>query len=100
MNKVNTTKRFRDWLYNLKDMHAKTKILRRIERAKNNNLGDYKQLAENLFEMRIFEGPGYRVYYTMQDKTIYLLLIGGDKSSQSKDIEIAKKMLTQLEDEL
>lgn len=78
-------------------MQAKKKILQRIERAKENNFGDCKQLAENLFEMRIFVGSGYRVYYTKQGNTIYLLLIGGDKSNQSKDIELAKEMLTALE---
>lgn len=64
MNEINTTKFFRAWLNDLKDMQSKKRILQRIERAKYGNFGDYKQLAENLFEMRIFAGPGYRIYYT------------------------------------
>lgn len=72
--------------------------MQRIERAKKNNFGDYKQLAENLYEMRVFVSPGYRIYYTKQENTLYFLLTGGDKSSQSKDIERALKMLREMEE--
>lgn len=93
MNTIKMTKEFQEWLYKLKNMEAKAHILRRIERAKANNFGDYKMLADNLYEMRIYNGPGYRVYYTQLDSVIYLLLLGGDKSSQTSDIEKAKAML-------
>ena len=59
------------------------------------NLGDHKQLAENLFEMRIFFGPGFRLYYTVRDEKIIFLLCGG--SSQAKDIRKAKTILEELE---
>lgn len=57
------------------------------------NLGDVKTVGQNLFEMRFFFGSGYRVYYTINSKTLVLLLCGGDKSTQKKDIEKAKKIM-------
>lgn len=77
----------------LKDGQAKKRILQRIERSRENNFEEHKQLAENLFEMRIFSGPGYCVYYTKQGNTVCLLLVGGDKSTQSKDIELVLEMI-------
>lgn len=96
MNEIILSKQFIEWLYALKDIQARRKILQRIDRAKNNNFGDYKQLTENLYEMRIFTGPGYRVYYTKRGNKIYIVLVGGDKSSQSKDIEFALEMLHEM----
>lgn len=93
MNKIILSDQFIAWLDNLKDRQAKSKIMQRIDRVKKNNFGDSKQLAENLYEMRIFYGPGYRVYYTKQDNTVYFILIGGDKSTQSKDIKTALKLM-------
>ena len=93
MNEIILSDQFTAWLYALKDRQARSKIMQRIDRAKNNNFGDYKQLAENLYEMRIFYGPGYRVYYTKQGKTVYFILTGGNKSTQSKDIETALKLI-------
>lgn len=97
MNEILLSEQFIEWLYALKDMQAKKKIVQRIERAKDGNFGDYKQLAENLFEMRIFAGPGYRIYYTKQDNIVYFILLGGDKSNQSKDIETALKLIEEME---
>ncbi len=97
MNEIVLSEEFIIWLYALKNIQARKKILQRIERAKDGNFGDYKQLADNLFEMRIFVGSGYRVYYTKQGNILYLLLTGGDKSSQSKDIERALNMLEEME---
>ena len=57
------------------------------------NLGDVKTVAQNLFEMRFFFGSGYRIYYTINGETVVLLLCGGDKSTQKKDIEKAKKIM-------
>lgn len=98
MNEIVLSEEFIIWLRALKNAQAKKAILQRIERAKNNNFGDYKQLAENLYEMRIFVSPGYRIYYTKQENTLYFLLTGGDKSSQGKDIERALKMLREMEE--
>ncbi len=97
MNTILMTEEFREWLTNLKDLKAKANILTRIDRAKKGNFGDYKRLTEHLYEMRITIGAGYRVYYTQQEKLIYLVLAGGDKKTQSKDIEKAKNMLSQLQ---
>jgi len=60
------------------------------------NLGDVKSIEKNLFEVRLFFGSGYRLYYTLEGQTIILLLCGGDKSSQSKDIEKAQKIRSRL----
>lgn len=98
MNEIVLSEEFIIWLHTLKNAQAKKAILQRIERAKKNNFGDYKQLAENLYEMRVFVSPGYRIYYTKQENTLYFLLTGGDKSSQSKDIERALKMLREMEE--
>lgn len=98
---VKTTEIFENWLKNLKDPIAKIKILQRIERAQNGNLGDHKPLknAENISEMRIDTGKGYRIYYTNRNGIIYILLNGGNKTTQTKDIEKAKEILKTLEDE-
>lgn len=68
-------------------------ITKRIERAKQGNLGDHKMLGDGISEMRVDTGKGYRLYYTQTDKTIYFLLNGGDKSSQQNDITNAKAIL-------
>lgn len=97
MYRIVLSEQFLEWVDSLKDMQAKKKIAQRIERAKNGNFGDYKQLADNLFEMRIFYGPGYRIYYTKQGNTVYFILLGGDKSNQSKDIETALNLIEEME---
>lgn len=61
----------------------------RLDRARAGNLGDVKSIGSRVFEMRVDVGPGYRLYYTHRDKTILLLLCGGDKSTQSRDIKRA-----------
>lgn len=97
MYRMVLSEQFLEWVDSLKDMQAKKKIAQRIECAKNGNFGDYKQLADNLFEMRIFYGPGYRIYYTKQGNTVYFILLGGDKSNQSKDIETALNLIEEME---
>jgi putative addiction module killer protein len=89
---------FDRWFSKLKDRSAKIKILARLDRVENGNFGDYKQIDKNLFELRIFFGPGYRIYYTIRGNTIVILLTGGKKATQSKDIEKAKALLNELED--
>ena len=69
-------------------------VARRIKRAAKGNFGDYKDLKDGLFEMRLRDGPGYRIYYTKMGNAVYLLLVAGDKSSQEKDIERAKVMIS------
>ena len=92
MYKIKQTIRFSSWLLKLRDIKGKVSILRRIDRLKTGNFGDYKSLGENIFELRIQSGPGYRVYYTKKGDEIIILLIAGDKSSQSNDIKKAKDL--------
>jgi len=93
---IKQTELFSKWLYKLKDIQGKVSILRRIERMKKGNFGDYKPLGEAVSELRLTTGPGYRVYYAQKGDEIIVLLVGGDKSSQSKDIEKAKQLLKEL----
>jgi putative addiction module killer protein len=83
-------------LYKLKDIQGKVAILRRIERIKSGNFGDSKSVGDELFELRITKGPAYRVYYTKRDGEVVILLVGGDKSTQSKDIAKAKQLKEEL----
>lgn len=99
MNKVLQTEIFSKWLKKLKDVQGKVSILRRIERIKEDNFGDYKSINAELWELRVTTGPGYRIYYTKKENTIIILLLGGDKSSQSDDIKKAKQILEELKDE-
>jgi len=92
MYKIKETIYFSKWLRKLKDIQGKVTILRRIKRIKEGNFGDYKSIGDNIYELRITVGAGYRVYYTQRGDEIIILLLGGDKSTQSKDIAKAKKL--------
>jgi len=96
---IKQTKQFSQWLLKLKDIKGKVAVLRRVERVKEGNFGDHKSLGSNISELRVSVGAGYRVYYTKKEDKIIILLVGGDKSTQSKDIEKAKKLCKELEDE-
>jgi len=80
------------WLVELADERAKARIAARIVSAELGNLGDYKPIDAGVLEMRIDFGPGYRVYFMRRGKFVYLLLLGGEKKNQKRDIERAKKM--------
>lgn len=90
------TEGFVDWRAGLKDRIAATAIRRRIERAEAGNLGDVKAVGSGVSEMKIDVGAGYRLYFTIRDRTVLFLLVGGDKSTQKADIrqaiEIAKEI--------
>ncbi|MCB4228263.1 type II toxin-antitoxin system RelE/ParE family toxin [Mannheimia haemolytica] len=92
------TDNFSKWLENLKNPIAKATVARRIKNAINGNFGDHKSLAGTggLYEMRIATGAGYRIYYAQQGNVIYILLHGGDKSTQQADIEKAKALWAEL----
>ncbi len=92
MNTIRETNYFSTWLQKLRDIKGRACITARIDSAKMGNFGDYKGLGDGVSEMRIDSGPGYRVYYAQEGQAIYLLLLGGDKSSQAKDIAKAKKI--------
>ena len=91
------TNHFDDWLNELKDIRAKAKILVRLKRAESGNLGEHKTVGDGVFEMIINYGPGYRLYFGRFKGIIILLLFGGDKSTQSKDILKAKQILKEVE---
>ncbi len=96
---IKQTEVFRKWLHKLKDVKAKVSILRRVERMKIGNFGDCKFLGDNISELRLSIGPGYRIYYTLFESEIIILLVGGDKSTQAADIEKAKKLAKEYKNE-
>jgi len=97
MYNIQQTQKFSQWLTKLKDMRACIAIVRRVERAQSGNLGDVKSVGESVYEMRIDMGPGYRIYYTMRGNELIILLVGGDKSTQQKDIDKAIEMAKEIE---
>ena len=83
-------KPFKEWLDGLKDIMARQKIRIRLDRVRLGNLGKNRSVGEGVYELKIDYGSGYRVYYGLDRKTVVLLLLGGDKSSQRKDITRAR----------
>ena len=84
---------FEAWFAALKDTRAKARILARIVSAEKGNFGDCQPVGRGVSEMRIHYGPGYRLYYTRRGEVVYLLLVGGDKSTQKRDIARALDMV-------
>lgn len=95
---LRSTECFDKWLAKIKDRKTHTRILRRVDKLVIGAFGDCKTIAANLFELRMFFGPGYRVYYTIKGREIIILLAGGDKSTQTKDIERALELLQSSEE--
>jgi putative addiction module killer protein len=89
---------FSGWLKKLKDKSARAHIRRRIDRLHLGNEGDHKSVGQGVFELRLAFGPGYRVYYGKANDALVVLLCGGDKSSQSKDIKLAQKYWLQFKE--
>ena len=87
---------FEDWLEGLRDKRAKARVITRIDRAKAGNFGDHRSVGKGVSEMRVDEGQGYRIYYTIRDRAVIVLLCGGDKSSQQQDIDHAQQMAREL----
>ncbi len=83
----------------ISSLTARAKILVRIDRAKLGNFGDAEPVGDSVFEMRIDFGPGYRVYYVRDGRIVYILLNGGDKSTQKTDIKNAKKLWKEIQKE-
>lgn len=96
MIEVRQSETFTRWLDGLRDRNARIRIATRIRRMEMGNTGDVKAVGEGVSEMRITYGPGYRVYFVQDGKTVVVLLCGGDKSSQSRDIAHAKQMAKEL----
>ena len=87
--RVEQTDQFRRWIDQLTDKDGRARVLVRIDRLIHGNPGSHRNLTEGVAELRIDFGPGYRVYYSLQGSTLILLLAGGDKSSQERDIAVA-----------
>lgn len=92
------TRAFDRWLSRLRDERAKARIVERLRRVAQGNLGDVKPVGGGVSEMRIDYGPGYRIYFTRRGAFVVLLLIGGDKGSQQRDIATAKALALELKE--
>ncbi len=89
---VITTSVFSKWIKGVKDHAARKAILERFDRITAGTFGEYKSVGNGVSELKVRLGKGYRVYFTIKDRTVVVLLCGGDKSTQSKDIALAKKL--------
>lgn len=79
-----------EWFWSIRDRRTRNRIARRIDRIEQGNFGDHRSVGEGVWELRLFFGPGYRIYFAEAGDTVVLLLCGGDKRSQQQDIERAK----------
>ncbi len=96
MIEIRETERFVRWMSRLRDDKAAGVIAARIDRLRAGLPGDVRPVGSGISELRIDHGPGYRVYFTRVGKALLLLLCGGDKSSQPRDLRLAKQLATQL----
>lgn len=99
MIEVSETAAFTRWMERLRDLRARARILARIDRLAFGHLGDVKSVGGGVSELRIDHGPGYRVYFTWRGRALILLLCGGDKSSQARDIDLARDLAKEIGDE-
>ena len=99
MYSIRYTAVYRIWYKSLKDIRAKVKIDLRLNSVKKGNFGDSRNVGDGISELKIDYGPGYRLYYKKTGFDIVVLLCGGEKSTQKEDVEKAKKILKELEDE-
>ena len=93
------TETFRKWRIRLKDQRVRALIASRLDRLAFGNAGDVRPVGQGISELRIDYGPGFRVYFQKRGKTIFILLCGGDKSTQEKDIETAKRLAAEWSEE-
>ncbi len=96
MVELRKTEIFARWLDGLNDIRARARVLVRIERLAMGHAGDVKPVGEGVSEMRIDHGPGYRVYFKQHGQTVVVLLAGGDKRTQDKDIKTALRLARNL----
>ena len=96
MIEIRKTASFATWIDGLRDIRARARVLARIERLAAGNSGDVKPVGEGVSEMRIDYGPGYRVYFKKRGRFLVILLAGGDKSSQKRDISTALRLARNL----
>ena len=90
--RVEKTDEYRDWIDDLKDRVARARILVRVDRLIDGNPGQHRDLTNGMSELKVDVGSGYRVYYTQRGERLLLLLVGGDKSTQQKDIAMAIRL--------
>lgn len=100
MIEVLKTDNFLDWLRSLRDLTGRAAIEKRIDRLELGNAGDVAPIGSGVSEMRIHVGPGYRVYFVQRGKTVVVLLCGGDKGSQFRDIVRARELAAEVKDEM
>lgn len=96
MIEIRKTEAFAEWLDGLRDIQARARVQVRIERLATGNPGDVEPVGEGVSELRINYGPGYRVYFKQRGRELIILLAGGDKSSQAKDIKAALRLARDL----
>ncbi len=96
MIEVRKTEHFAKWIDSLQDIRGRARIQARIERLAMGNPGDVKTVGEGVSEMRIDHGPGYRVYYLRHERSVIILLAGGDKRTQARDIKTALRLARNL----
>jgi putative addiction module killer protein len=99
MIEIRKTAVFTKWIDNLRDIRGRARIQARIERLAAGHAGDVRPVGEGVSELRIDCGPGYRVYFARQGSSVIILLFGGDKSSQSRDIKRAVRLARELQEE-
>ncbi|MEE8658849.1 Addiction module killer protein [Acetobacteraceae bacterium EV16G] len=99
MREIRQTEAFAEWLHDLKDRKTKQVVSQRILLMAAGSLGDVKSLGDGLFEARIHYGPGYRLYFVQRGRTVIILLCGGSKRNQKRDIKNAQWMIGALENE-
>ena len=99
MVEIRQTAHFAHWLEDLRDLRARARVQARIERLIGGNPGDAKPIGSGVSELRINYGPGYRVYFQQRGSTLIILLAGGDKSTQARDIEEALMLARQIKEE-
>ena len=98
MIEIRKTDIFAKWINGLKDIRARARVQARIERLAFGNPGDAKSVGEGVSELKINYGPGYRVYFKKKGRTVIVLLAGGDKSTQNRDIKTALRLARNLEE--
>ena len=99
MYTVVETEQFTKWLKSIKDRATRMRLILRIRKASLGNLGDHKLVGDGVWEMREVFGPGWRMYYHYQGSTVIMMLGGGHKASQRKDIALAKALAKELQNE-
>ncbi len=97
---VRQTQEFQGWLDGLKDFRTQVRIAARLRLAEAGSLGDWKSVGGEVSEMRVDYGPGYRLYFTRRGSTLIVMLAGGDKSTQTRDIKRAQRIVKELEIDL